>query len=109
MPTPSRFDPHYLERNWPLRGQKHELYEGGVKVASFVHSALLPTKVRGTSLQHLVHVTDWLPTIIAATGASLDSRKHLSLDGLNQWDCICGDSSKCPRNEVIILLILIDI
>ena len=62
------FDDSYIDRNYPFRGQKREVYEGGVRVAGFVHSPLLPDKVRGTTLHEVVHVTDWVPTIVAATG-----------------------------------------
>ena len=62
------FDDSYIDCNYPFRGQKREIYEGGVRVAGFVHSPLLPDKVRGTTLHEIVHVTDWVPTIVAATG-----------------------------------------
>ncbi len=102
VPRPSRFDSVILDRNWPFRGQKHELYEGGVRVPGFVHSPLLPDGVKGSTLPALIHITDWLPTIMAATGASLDSRKHQPIDGVNQWPCITGQHDKCTRNEVVL-------
>ena len=79
----------------------HKVYEGGVRVAGFVHSPLLPDKVRGTTLHDIVHVTDWLPTIVSATGASLDSRKHPPLDGIDMWDCMMGNAP-CRRSEVVL-------
>lgn len=101
VPTPTRFDGTVLDRNYPFRGQKHEIYEGGVRVAAFVHSPLLPAAVRGTTQHALIHVTDWLPTIIAATGAALSSRDHLPLDGFNAWPCITG-RGPCERTEVVV-------
>ena len=100
-PFSLRFDGTVLDRNYPFRGQKHEIYEGGVRVAAFVHSPLLPAAVRGTTQHALIHVTDWLPTIIAATGAALSSRDHLPLDGFNAWPCITG-RGPCERTEVVV-------
>merc|ERR1712166_46309 len=102
VPKQSRFDPVVLDRNYPYRGQKHEVFEGGVRVAGLVHSPLLPDNVHGSTVDSIVHITDWLPTIIAATGASLKSREHLPLDGVDQWDCILGKSGSCTRNEVVL-------
>ena len=102
-PRPSRFDPSHIERNGPFRGQKHEIYEGGVRVAGFVHSHLLQRKVIGTTHHAMMHVTDWLPTLVTASGvASLSSRPHLDLDGIDQWECLNGDESKCKRNEAVL-------
>jgi len=105
VPSPERFDSHIIDRNWPFRGQKHEVYEGGVRVAGFVHSPLLPNKAKGTSVQGMVHITDWLPTILAATGVTTtDALKPFQWDGINLWPCILGDTSQCHRNEVVINL-----
>lgn len=105
IPSPSRFDSAIIDRNHPFRGQKHEIYEGGVRVAGFVYSALFPQAVRGTSVDALFHITDWLPTLLHAANVSLDSnvdnRAQLPIDGQNLWPCLT-DKTKCPRDEVVI-------
>ena len=45
------------------RGQKHEVWEGGVHVAGWLNGGLVPAHARGTESRALVHVTDWAPTI----------------------------------------------
>ena len=62
--SPSRWDPYVIERNWPYKGQKHEVWEGGVHVAGWVNGGLVPDAVRGTSHRPLLHVSDWAPTIM---------------------------------------------
>ena len=55
--------------NWPLRGTKNSIWEGGVRVPAFVWvgRGLAASGLRataGTTYEGLVHVTDWLPTIV---------------------------------------------
>lgn len=102
VPRPARFDPVVIDRNFPFRGQKHEIYEGGVRVAGFVFSPLLPASMAGGSVDALVHITDWLPTLASATGVSLSSKTHLPLDGHDLWACLRGDKSQCTRKEVVL-------
>ena len=45
--------------NHPLRGGKSTNWEGGVRVPTFVSGGALPVAMRGTSLDGLVHVSDW--------------------------------------------------
>jgi arylsulfatase B/arylsulfatase I/J len=45
--------------NYPLRGNKATVFEGGVRGLGFVSGAGLAQEVRGTVSHGLMHVTDW--------------------------------------------------
>ncbi|XP_022099953.1 arylsulfatase B-like isoform X1 [Acanthaster planci] len=84
--------------NWPLRGWKTSLWEGGVHGVGFVHSPLISKSVQGTSCKEMIHVSDWFPTLIAGVaGGHLDD---LELDGFNVWQTISQGKSS-PRKEIL--------
>jgi arylsulfatase B len=72
--------------NYPLRGVKETVWEGGTHVPAFVWSPLIPWDRRGTEWHGLMHVVDWLPTLVAgvARGAVLGD-----LDGRDQVRLFC--------------------
>ena len=52
--------------NWPLRGTKHTIWEGGARGAGFVYGNLLERRCARSA--ELLHVTDWYPTLINLAG-----------------------------------------
>lgn len=75
-------------RNWPLRGGKHSVWDGGVRGTAIIAGAGISTAGAhsSTAIQqysHLMHGADWLPTLAAAAG--LNTSGTLPLDGLSQW------------------------
>lgn len=85
-------------RNFPLRGHKGSIWEGGTRVPGFVHSPLLPDSVQGSESQDLFHVTDWLPTIVRLAGGQ--TSRNRPLDGHDIWDAIAGRGAS-PRTEMV--------
>ncbi|XP_048247762.1 arylsulfatase I-like [Haliotis rufescens] len=82
--------------NWPLRGGKSTLWEGGTRGAGFVYSKTL-LKKKGYTHPGLFHAVDWYPTLLDIAGG--DS-SQLDIDGLSQVDMILnGDRS--VRNQFV--------
>ncbi|XP_050403642.1 arylsulfatase B [Patella vulgata] len=67
--------------NYPLRGGKHTLWEGGTRGVAFMAGAGL--QHTGIKYNGLIHSIDWMPTLIGAAGAP-----QAEVDGVNQWDSI---------------------
>lgn len=81
--------------NFPLRGEKGTLWEGGVRGAGFIWSPLIRYPQRVSN--QMIHVTDWLPTILGAVDGNFDLK---GIDGLNLWEEI-STGMKSKRIEVL--------
>jgi arylsulfatase A-like enzyme len=99
--------------NWPLRGMKATSFEGGVRGAAFVSGAGLAPGVAGSAWEGMMHVSDWLPTLVAGA-ANLSLAPALqprhpwqppppALDGVNQWAAL-SQGGASARTEVLLNL-----
>ena len=90
-------------KNGPLRGTKGSLFEGGVKVDAFIYSPLLPASTVGLQYQGLMHISDWMPTVLELSGADFTPATGFELDGVSHVDAWLGDqsSSSYPREVVL--------
>lgn len=87
--------------NWPLRGGKYTFWEGGVRGTSFIHSPLLPSKMRGSSWDGLAHAVDWYPTFASLAGVSVDKTGPLPVDGVNIWKSITENTTSAHDHVFI--------
>jgi len=81
--------------NWPLRGTKNTLWDGGTRVPSFVYSKTLFKKT-GYVHNGLFHASDWFPTFIKLAGGTTSP----FIDGVDQWRSI-GMGWPSPRTELV--------
>ncbi|XP_065213376.1 arylsulfatase B-like [Planococcus citri] len=85
--------------NWPLRGMKSSITEGGVRGVAAIWSPLFKSRANSVS-NTMVHLTDWLPTFYAAAGG--DIGKLGIIDGVNQWPYLTGKENSPARKELLI-------
>ncbi|XP_046561882.1 arylsulfatase B-like [Haliotis rubra] len=72
----------WYANNWPLRGGKHTIWEGGTRGTSFIYGAGL--KKTKTTYDGMIHAVDWKPTIVSAAGGTPET----TIDGMSHWDSI---------------------
>lgn len=71
--------------NDPLRGQKTQVYEGGIRVPAFVN---WPGRLKSGQFDGVMHVADWMPTFCAL--AKYQSKSELKWDGRDMWPALTG-------------------
>jgi arylsulfatase A-like enzyme len=78
---------------WPFTGKKTELLEGGLRIPSLISwPARIP---RGKTTEQVSISMDWLPTLLAASGASADAA--YPLDGMNLLPGLVQNAAPTPR------------
>jgi arylsulfatase A-like enzyme len=78
--------------NRPFRGQKGQVYEGGIRVPTIVWS---PGQLKQHKFDGVAHISDWMPTFCTLAGYS--PNKDLKWDGQNIWPQLTGDVPPKPR------------
>jgi len=73
--------PASVGSNYPLRGSKTTLFEGGVRSLAFVTGGAVPKESRGSHFAGLVHAVDYTATILSIGGALPLRREELKIDG----------------------------
>ena len=83
--------------NAPLKGQKLDTYEGGIRVVSVMRwpEVLPPNTVN----ENVMSVMDVFPTLATATGVK--SLHEKTMDGIDRWDAVIGKGKK-HRGEPLI-------
>jgi arylsulfatase A-like enzyme len=70
--------------DYPLRGTKFTMLEGGTKVNAFIYSYMISSDLRGTESDALMHVSDWFPTILELADITYEAEDDYSIDGVSQ-------------------------
>eukprot|EP00050_Salpingoeca_kvevrii_P006706 m.291120 g.291120 ORF g.291120 m.291120 type:complete len:544 (+) comp12413_c0_seq1:60-1691(+) len=91
--------------NWPLRGGKYSLFEGGIRATAFVSGGFLPRHMQGQKATKPVHIADWYATLCRLAG--VDPTDHRAadaglppIDSLDLWDYISGANASSPRSVI---------
>src|SRR5579863_8383560 len=78
---------------WPFTGKKTDLLEGGLRIPALVR---WPGRIRAGSTTDQVGITmDWMPTLLAAAGATPDPA--FPLDGMNLLPQLAQGAAPVPR------------
>ena len=89
--------------NYPLRGGKSTLFEGGVRAVSFMAGGALASGALGTTRQTLLHAVDVVPTLLAA--ASVPGLLPEGADGVDAFALLsspaaAGENVTALRTEI---------
>ena len=84
--------------NFPLRGGKHSLWEGGTRLTAVVSGPLV--HARGVNESGLMHHADWLPTLLEAADVDYVPAPGFELHGASQWPMLTTGAPS-SRNETV--------
>lgn len=79
--------------NLPFRGQKGQVYEGGIRVPTIVSA---PGRLKPQKFNGVAHISDWMPTICEMVGYK--ATQDLKWDGQNVWPQLTGEVPIKPRS-----------
>ncbi|KAJ9457877.1 Arylsulfatase [Diplonema papillatum] len=83
--------------NYPLRGGKATLWEGGTRLDGCIRG---PGLRKGAVWDGLMHTTDWLGTLLDAVGATPPSPPQPG-DGMSVWSSLAEVNNTSPRTWLL--------
>lgn len=108
---PTNLDEGTFSDNFPLRGGKNTLWQGGARVTGAISGGVVPSNLRGSVYNGFVHVTDWLPTLVHAMSGSAEWQSFAPEgqppfeegDGLDLWPALAaGAPAMSPRDWLLV-------
>ncbi len=78
--------------NLPLRGQKAQLYEGGIRTPAVIS---WPGTLQPATVSRPIQVVDWMPTFANLVGAATAGDPRW--DGRDVWPLITGEAAELDR------------
>jgi len=83
--------------NYPYKGWKTQLTEGGTLSPAFLYSTHSRQSIRRSDA--MIHITDWFPTLLQLSGLEIPT--GLSLDGVNQKHIFEKPNAESGRDRFI--------
>ncbi len=104
---PTHGDEQTESNNYPLRGGKNTLFEGGTRVVGLVSGA--GVEKTGYTNTEKVHATDWLPSLVSMATGGEDFKQfappgeppYLLGDGVDVWATIAAGAPS-PRDWLLL-------
>lgn len=88
--------PASVSSNWPLRGSKMTVFEGGVRGTAWIMGGFVPEKLRGTTFSGLMHAVDVAPTLLVRAGLGMQKQ----WDGKDMWGTMLGEEPEEVDREI---------
>lgn len=94
--------------NYPLRGGKYTMFEGGIRVNAFVSGGFVPPERRGTTLNDMIHIADWYGTLCDVAGvedctdASAAKAGLPPVDSVSAWPYLSGQTNQSARSTILV-------
>lgn len=99
--------------NWPLRGGKYSMFEGGIRVNAFASGGYLKAaapNMIGTTIDGadgMIHIADWYATFAGLAGVDpKDAWAKASglpaVDSVDVWPLLTGKTKVSPRDTILV-------
>jgi len=97
--------------NYPKRGGKHLLYDGGVRVSGIIHAPgfITPPKSGDGVYTNLMHASDWFATFASFAGLPVQPSGHAPsgkpwrpIDGVSHMEAMASSLVAPPRDTIVL-------